>query len=498
MSHPKKGPKRKVGRTHVLYSRRLNQRKLAEITLMAEAIGELVRKPLWDEFSCSLYQPGSREIRDEWYQQVKAGKLDFSDLPAKAWRAAVLDTAGNITAYKTAQSVDLKSKVFAQFKDEEERKLIFTAMKRCDYTAHPWLKEQMQPRLEQGVNKCFNQINVESDQYSLQRCKRSGNTVIKIPSLSRGKRIAIPLTTKMEPQGNLRVIVRGDKAVEVHFALPARTHDPCGDKIRAVDKGYSVALTDEEGVEYGKGLGEYLTQHSDKVCAINKQRNKLWALGQKHLQKAEELEALKDVRAKKYRKKYDNIMNINLGRVKKQKRHRKHQSHVKCIMNTAVHKLVDECKVIYAEELKFQSKGKNWGRKTARILNNWQKGILDKRLQYIAESRGSRLVYVNAAYTSQIDSKTGYLEGKRKGKWFYHADGTRSSAEQNAAKNIRYRGEHDKAVTLYMPHNKVKELFLERGRSRSRYRMLWHPRPQAPRLELQQPIGCYQPSANYQ
>ena len=45
--------------------------------------------------------------------------------------------------------------------------------------------------------------------------------------------------------------------------------------------------------------------------------------------------------------------------------------------------------------------------------------------------------YVNPAYTSQMDSKTGLLEGSRDGDKFYHANGEVGQADINAVCNIK-------------------------------------------------------------
>jgi len=68
---------------------------------------------------------------------------------------------------------------------------------------------------------------------------------------------------------------------------------------------------------------------------------------------------------------------------------------------------------------------------------------------------------VNAAYTSQMDSKTGRLEGRRIGDKFYHGNGEVSHADTNAAVNIKYRAD-DTEISLYTSFREVKAILLDR------------------------------------
>ncbi|RKZ53349.1 MAG: hypothetical protein DRR08_27435 [Candidatus Parabeggiatoa sp. nov. 2] len=77
-------------------------------------------------------------------------------------------------------------------------------------------------------------------------------------------------------------------------------------------------------------------------------------------------------------------------------------------------------------------------------------------IDIVASRRGSRVVLVNAAYTSQICSKCGCF-GKR--------TGCRAvmQADHNAAVNILARL-YDKELHRWLPFQKVKQILLERCR----------------------------------
>ena len=96
----------------------------------------------------------------------------------------------------------------------------------------------------------------------------------------KGKRIAIPLSTTLAPQGNLRLILRNGK-VEVHYAVEVTQTNDCGSKTVGVDKGFTEALTDSDGVHHGVNLGEVLSKESDRLKLKYQRRHKLKAIAQK-------------------------------------------------------------------------------------------------------------------------------------------------------------------------------------------------------------------------
>jgi hypothetical protein len=69
---------------------------------------------------------------------------------------------------------------------------------------------------------------------------------------------------------------------------------------------------------------------------------------------------------------------------------------------------------------------------------------------------------VNAAYTSQMDSANGLLEGKRVGDKFYRANGDVIQADKNAALNVLARA-YDSEIARYMPYLEVRKVLLARS-----------------------------------
>ena len=125
---------------------------------------------------------------------------------------------------------------------------------------------------------------------------------------------------------------------------------------------------------------------------------------------------------------------------------------------------MDKAGTLACEDLSASMKSAPYRhRDTNRRLNGWVKGVMADTLTSISRRRGSALVLVNPAYTSQIDSRTGLLQGKRQWDRFYCLDGV-LDADTNAACNILARL-YDEEITLYMPYRDVRALLAERTRT---------------------------------
>jgi transposase len=95
-------------------------------------------------------------------------------------------------------------------------------------------------------------------------------------------------------------------------------------------------------------------------------------------------------------------------------------------------------------------------------MSSWAKGVLAEALDSVCEQRNAEHVLVNAAYTSQMDSATGLLQGRRVGDKFYRVTGDVIQADHNAALNVLARM-GDPEITRYMPHRAVRRILLSRS-----------------------------------
>lgn len=94
-----------------------------------------------------------------------------------------------------------------------------------------------------------------------------------------------------------------------------------------------------------------------------------------------------------------------------------------------------------------------------RRLSSWTQGVIAKALETVCQRCGASFVLVNPAYTSQMDSRSGTLWGKRFGDSFYCFDGAALQADENAARNVKARL-FDPEINRWMPCQQVKSIGL--------------------------------------
>ena len=193
-----------------------------------------------------------------------------------------------------------------------------------------------------------------------------------------------------------------------------------------------------------------LTQYSDKTAATNEQRNKLHALEKKHREAGRLIKA-------------DRIRLHNLGRIKIDARRETAQKQLRTIAFQAAHTLVDKAAVVVSEDLTSPIAKKQQWKRFNRRMSSWAKGTLAEALDSVSTQRKAKHVLVNAAYTSQMDSANGLLQGKRIGDKFYRAvNGDVLQADHNAALNVLARlGDRD--ISRFTPYREVRRILLARS-----------------------------------
>ncbi len=433
-----KSKKSKV--TRVVYGKGVNKSKLAALREQARLLG-LLRAEIWERFG-SIAGVGAdhRKIRNEWVKKTR----DFSPLPAKAWKETLRNVLDDIAMYEAACKQKVVIEVYRRYKDEKERKEVLKILSGNDWVNHSFLSRRMRRYKKHGRTSVDNQIILEAGLYR-QFTGKDGNTWLKVPSLVKGKQIATPLKSSVKLKGTLRLILRKGN-LEVHVATDQKTFRKCGSRVVGVDQGYSEALADSDGDFFGKEFGKIMTEGTKVRHEKGIARNKLHALSKNH----------KNPRKKR------NILKYNLGRKEIEKRNERQENRLRDVAFKAAHAVVDKASVVVSEDLSRRMKSsKDRGKKYNRIMNSWAKGYLSEALNTVTKARGSSLRVVNAAYTSQMDSKSGLLEGKRDGDKFYHASGDVSHADTNAANNILKRA-GDTEIGLYMRHADVKRILQDR------------------------------------
>ncbi len=435
--------------TRIAYGKDLTNRKFGQLAEIAARLGHL-RTEVWRDYGslAGLEYWGDRQLRDEWLAEGR----EFN-IPARLWKATLADVWSDVVMYREAAKVKVRKAIHKRVKDNEERKRLYTLLKSDKWNEDPYLRRMMRRYYKHGRTQVDYQIILDPQCYNV--FELGGKTWLAVMSLERGKRLAIPLNTNVHPVGTLHLILR-HMQVEIHYAIDETLVcqvEPCGDQTIGIDKGYTEAFTDSDGQRHGEGLGALLLVNSDKLKAKYQRRNKLKALLEKHNQQGRT-------------KKRDNILAHNLGRKKLNAQKQKHQANVRKLVFNAAHTVVDKATKIAVEDLTAPLKAsKKYGKNQNRRLSAWVKGVMAEAISTVSNRRGASVVLVNAAYTSQMDARTGLLQGTRNGDRFYCLDGAVLDADQNAAQNILARI-NDKEVKRFTPFAQVKEILAKRSKPR--------------------------------
>jgi transposase len=425
--------------TRIAYGANLNQGKHDQLAEIADRLG-LLRSEVWQRYG-SIAGVGltDRKIRDQWLAEGRR-----FDIPARLWKETLRVTIADITAYREAAKVEVRQAIRRHTSDEQEQKRLYTLLKYDRWTEDSYLRRQMREHFKHGQTQVDNQIVLDSDCYTT--FELNGKTWLKVMGPVSGQRITIPLNTNIEISGSIRLILR-DGRIEVHYAVEESSvcvTRPCGDKTLGIDKGYTEVYVDSDGDRHGEGLGKTLSTESDYLKVKYQRRNKLKAI------------------ADKKPRKRDKILKNNLGRKKLDQRKKQHRQKVRDKIYKATHSVVDKARQVVCEDLPGLIVGKSFGKNQNRRLSGWVKGIMAESLEAVTRRRGSApLALVNAAYSSQTDSRYGVLLGERRGDRFYCFDGVLLDADHNAALNLLARLD-DPEIGRFTPYKQVKSILLAR------------------------------------
>ncbi|QVL47707.1 MAG: transposase [Thiocapsa sp.] len=427
-------------------------------TLFADAPSELapicramgfVRADIWRRFG-ALGSIGKSNLQ---LRKAIAARDLYGALPVDGTirNETTKDVLNDILTYKAAAKLKVRQAIAARTTDEVERKRLYTLLKADRWLDDPFLHRQMRKHFRHGVSHTANQFIVRSDKQSTQivdgrlviviHIARKYGRDIRLTTTSSGKRVDLLGC-------NLRICVKDD-GVEIHYATAKGAGRAHGEQALGIDKGYTEAFTDSDGEAHGPAFGAVLTEYSDAAAATGKQRNRLHALEKAH-------------RAKGHHAKADRIRRCNLGRKKIDARRARTQGHLRTIAFQSAHAIVNKAALVVSEDLTSPIAAKVQWKRYNRRMSGWAKGALADALDSVCEQRGAEHVLVNAAYTSQMDSTTGLLQGERVGDKFYRVTGDVMQADRNAALNVLARLS-DPEITRFTPYRDVKRLLLARS-----------------------------------
>lgn len=410
-----------------------------------------------------------KQIRDVWVANNFGNQFG---LQGRYWKIAIDDTIGTIKANWTNTKKAIREYVYFHkdnFTEDENHYIMYILKVDKLYQNVLTHKEFETPKvfIEKEIRYTYlhslicrltrkykgkipysnkqGSFMLDSSMYTY----KDGN--LEIMGLLSGKRIVIPMKDKQIFSGNLRIVLHADKTIEVHKAVELTVKKLYeNENVVGIDKGYRTLLVSSEGREYGLNLNDLLSKETERLNIVNAKRNQLYALEKKY-------------RAEDNIKKADNILKNNLGKVKYSRQKHKYDAKVKTFINQEINKMfaIEQPSTLVMENLDFVNWNDRYPKSVKRKLSRWLKGYLKERLEYKSNLCGTKIEYINPAYTSQECSMCGHL-GMRKGSSFSCSCGNKEDADRNAAKVIKKRL-NVKEITLYTPYIKVKELLLNRN-----------------------------------
>lgn len=434
--------------TRTYYSKKLDEQTYSELALIAKRLG-ILRKIIWHQFSSDPKKLNDRKIRDIWLKEKENGTNLYpkiiDQLPARLWKETLRDTIGGINGYFEAGFTEIIKRLYRKYDKAEAKKL--TKILKTDYKSNNELHRMVRTLIPKGYSKADNIICLDEYCYSF---KDNQTNIMQVISLRPMKRLLIPLTTKNRPKGNFKIILKDGRCeFRVNHKYQTTNIEKPIEAI-GVDKGYSEVFTDNTGERHGEGFGKLLTKKSDFLDEKYKNRNKLWAI----MKKAREAGDIK---------KANNIKSNNLCNKKLNRQKEIMKAELKEKIYSAAKKIAQKASIIAIEDLTFKTKSKSKFKKVNRRLSSWIKGVIDEAIIKYCFIYGTKLVYVNAAYTSQGDSRYDCaLMGTRIGDSFIGFDEVVLDADINAAINILARL-YDKEINLYTSAEKVKEILIHRA-----------------------------------
>nr|MDJ0731849.1 transposase [Crocosphaera sp.] len=337
------------------------------------------------------------------------------------------------------QGKEIKS---TSFRDE-----LVKSLKTLEWMKYPLLHRWVRAAYQRGHTYVNNQICVGISNGAV--VKRISRNVVSVTIggdlIGNRKYEKLTLLFKVgrtTPSGIFQLIFDDvTNEMRLHFPKIIKRRPSVGIGQSGLDKGYTEAFTDSHNETYGQGIGKVMTINVKKRHTSGKGRNKLYQIAIK--------------------KNKPHIFQCNLTKKRHQTVENKKKQTLTTMVRTGVNQFFDKYQYAITEDLSFVVKNKKISRRINRNLAEWCKGTLHKALDEISYRRSSSVTVVNAAYTSQVDSRFGVLLGTRTGDQFFTFDGEVLSADGNAARNIETRLD-DPNITRFMKSIDVRKVLIKR------------------------------------
>ena len=396
---------------------------IKEYRLMARSISNL----LWNTF----------------YKSSKLPKyVDTKDVPSKLSKrykqVCLAQVRGMISSYVENRKNDFKEYVYrSSISDEDLRFKLFCVNKYALWFSKEPVKmkgveidtdvlrlARVIARRSLKINRKPNVSNIglalDAKVIQIEKSTRGCfDYWIKFSTLEKGKPIYLPLKTNEyfeSKEGKLAKfvqIIAKNNSLSVSLLKELDKKEPYNfmtDKI-GIDLGLSCLIATSKGDMFGRDyFFKYLKKVDDGIVTLVKRLNR---------------QGVKLRCSKRYRSLIANL-----------------KAFIKNNVNRAINRIIElySPKEIVLERLSFQNS--SLSKRLNRILSNFGKGVVRKKLDELSESLGITVTEVNPAYTSRTCSSCGYVSDKsRKNQATFICAfcNKKLNADVNASRNIEAR-----------------------------------------------------------
>lgn len=448
-------------RTIIRYSTEVNKSKF---DLLVDTVESYCRQK--DDFLITyahvknLDKLSGYKIRDEL---VKAGFVSRYGLKARAWKWALTDALNTIKMYWEALLVDVRSHIsrnknfdkqdkieaFKSIKYMRNIKKLFDRELNISDKVQNYLIRRIRrsigkrPRVQLYRGACF-----DANMYSIFR--NNGTQYISL--MTKDKRMKIPLKGISKIKGNIRVMLnREDRTIEVHGSQEVKVKSVNDGPDNGIDWGMSELFADADGDFWYNDFWKDTERLAEGINKKMKNRNKIEAVKRNHIEKGNT-------------GKVKRIEKNNLGKKKFDGKKQRFKGKIETEINTAFNKFLDDKRPgrLGVENLSHYKPPLGSG-KFSRHCSYWLRGLMEDRLRFKMQVRGSNYVSINSAYGSQTCQCCGYVDRKnRSGDRFKCLEcGFIGHADTNSAVIYRERIDDDE-IQLWMKPYRVKSILQRR------------------------------------
>lgn len=422
---------------------------------MARRAGSL-RSDIWNKYgSLQCWGISHQKLYKEFQ---KSNPPHLYRLDYKQWQKTFEKVIDDIHATQEAAKSAVIKKIYRTFRplkeksgkiieDSSIRKELCQSLKSLQWMDYPLLHRWMRQAYHRGHTWVNNQICVGVSNGAVVKRVSRNVVSVTISGDKIGKREYEKLTLlfkvgRSTPTGLFQIIFDDkEDQVRLHYSKVVKRQKAKGKGICGLDKGFTEAFTGSDGSVYGDGIGKVMKSSVATRHTRGKGRNKLYQIAKK--------------------KNKPHIFRCNLGKRRHQRREKRKRDTLNSMVRHGVNQIFDTYNTAITEDLSFVIKNKKQSKKLNRNLAEWCKGTLQTALEEISYRRQSITTVVNAAYTSQVDSRYGVLLGQRDGDRFFTFDGEVLQADFNAAQNIEARAT-DSEISLYMKSVEVRKVLIKR------------------------------------